>query len=176
MKPQLSILALGLLLSGCSRHTAEELRIFKNPLSGTDTTMRVVHLGNVEVIAPDDAPSSMTMVSVGGSPIAVVSCGTPAQCRVDVFDGKLITATVGASHDALGGMSIQYYGTAWSVWDHSGSGQVDTRIARGSDVVEIWVESAWRERRSTGSGPERKYFVGDREVTLTQTGWHFVGT
>jgi hypothetical protein len=167
---------MAVVLVGCARHSVEERRVFKDPLSGTDTMMRVVHLDDVEVTAADLAPSTMTIVSVGGVPVVGISCLSPKQCEIHAFNRKTISATVNVSRDGTKPMTVDYFGTGWYVWDHNGSGQPDTRVARGSNVVEIWVDGAWKERRYTGEGKMKRYYVGDREVSFTPSGWIYVGT
>jgi len=165
-----------LVLCSCTSHTVEQRRVFKDPLTGTDTMMRDVHLGDVEVTAAEIAPSAMTIITVAGLPLAAISCMEPKQCNVYAFNGRTIGATLQVSRDNSMPLSVQYSGTAWEVWDHNGTGQPDTRIGRGSKVVEILIDGVWSARRSTGVGRERRYYVGDREVSLSQLGWRYLGT
>jgi hypothetical protein len=138
--------------------------------------MRVVRLDDVEVTAAEFAPSTMTIVSVGGTAVVGISCVSPRECEIHAFNGKSIGATVNVSRDGGKPMAIDYIGTDWYVWDHNGSGQPDTRVARGSNMAEIWLEGAWKERRYTGEGRMKRFYVGDREVSLTPSGWKYVGT
>jgi hypothetical protein len=138
--------------------------------------MRVVHFDDVEVAATEFSPSAMTIVSIGGAPIEGITCPTLKQCEAHVFDGKRIGVTVHVSRDGGEPMAVEYLGTGWYVWDHNRSGQIDTRVAHNSKVVEVWIDGAWKERRGIGAGKERKYYIGDREVTLAPSGWKYVGT
>ena len=173
--PRTSILVLALVLSACSKSATTELRAFKDPVSGTETRMRVTQVGVVEVLVPDAAPDSFAVVVIGGrSVVGVVT--HPDRRVIMLLDGKNtapLTVTTALSDGHL--ERTEYWGSQWAVWDDNADGQSETPILQGSKTVEIWIDGQWRERRTVGSGKDREYFVGARKVTFSDATWKYDG-
>jgi hypothetical protein len=168
-----STLVVALVLSASS--TTTELRAFKDPVSGTETRMRVTRVGGVEVLVPEAAPNSLTVVVIGGrSVLSVVT--QPDRRVIMLLDGKNtapLTVTTTASDGQV--ERIEYWGSQWAVWDDNADGQADMRVLQGSKNVQIWIDGQWRERRTIGSGKDREYYVGERKVSFSDAGWKFDG-
>jgi hypothetical protein len=168
-------LAVALVLSACGTSSSTELRAFKDPVSGTETRMRVTRVGSVEVLVPDAAPNSYTVVVIGGrSVLGVVT--HPDSRVIMLLDGKNtapLTVTTAVSDGQL--QRIEYSGSQWAVWDDNADGQAETRILQGSKSVEIWIDGEWRERRTVGSGKDREYYVGARKVSFSDASWKYDG-
>lgn len=168
-----ALVVAALVLSACGKSTTTELREFKDPVTGTETRMRVTRVGGVEVLVPDAAPNSFTVVVIGGrSVLGVVT--RPDSRVIMLLDGKNsapLTVTTAASNGQV--QRIEYSGSQWAVWDDNADGQADMRILQGSKTVEIWIDGQWRERRTVGSGKDRKYFVGERKVSFSDAGWKY---
>jgi hypothetical protein len=135
--------------------------------------MRVTRVGSVEVLVPDAAPDSYTVVVIGGrSVLGVVP--HPDRRVIMLLDGKNtapLTVTTAVSDGQLQG--IEYSGSQWAVWDDNADGQAETRILQGSKTVEIWIDGEWRERRTVGSGKDRAYYVGARKVSFSDASWKY---
>jgi hypothetical protein len=170
-----STLVVALVLSACGRSTTTELRTFRDPVSGTETRMRVARVGGVEVLVPDAAPNSLTAVVIDGR--SVLGVVTRPDHRVIMFlNGKNtvpLTVTTAVSDGQV--EKIEYWGSQWAVWDDNADGQADMRVLQGSKTVEIWVDGQWRERRTVGSGTDREFFVGERKVSFSDAGWKYDG-
>jgi hypothetical protein len=168
-------LAVALVLSACGTSSSTELRAFKDPVSGAETRMRVTRVGSVEVLVPDAAPNSYTVVVIGGrSVLGVVT--HPDRRVIMLLDGKNtapLTVTTAVSDGQL--QRIEYSGSQWAVWDDNADGQAETRILQGSKSVEIWIDGEWRERRTVGSGKDREYYVGARKVSFSDASWKYDG-
>jgi hypothetical protein len=168
-----STLAVALVLSACGTSSNTELRAFKDPVSGTETRMRVTRVGSVEVLVPDAAPNSYTVVVIGGrSVLGVVP--HPDRRVIMLLDGKNtapLTVTTAVSDGQL--QRIEYSGSQWAVWDDNADGQAETRILQGSKTVEIWIDGEWRERRTVGGGKDREYYVGARKVSFSDASWKY---
>ena len=48
-------------------------------------------------------------------------------------------------------------------------------MRKGSKIPEIWLDGQWLERRTVDNGKKRQYFVGNREVSFSETGWKYDG-
>ena len=175
MNSRTCILVVALVLGACSESATTELRAFKDPVSGSETRMRVTQVGGLEVLVPDAAPDSFAVVVIGGrSVVGVVT--RPDRRVIMLLDGKNtapLTVTTALSDGHL--ERIEYWGSQWAVWDENADGQVETRILQGSKTVEIWIDGQWRERRTVGSGKDREYFVGARKVSFSDAGWKYDG-
>jgi hypothetical protein len=171
-----STLVVALVVSACGTSSSTELRAFKDPVSGSETRMRVAQVGGVEVLVPDAAPNSDTVVVIGGrSVLSVVT--HPDRRVIMLLDGKNtapLIVTTAVSDGQL--QRIEYSGSQWVVWDDNADGQAEIRILQGSKaVVEIWIDGEWRERRTVGGGKDRAYYVGTRKVSLSDAGWKYDG-
>jgi len=168
-------LAVALVLSACGASSSTELRAFKDPVSGSETRMRVAQVGGVEVLVPDAASNSDTVVIISGrSVLGVVT--HPDRRVIMLLDGKNtapLTVTTAVSDGQL--QRIEYCGSQWAVWDDNADGQAETRILQGSKSVEIWIDGEWRERRTVGSGKDREYYVGARRVSFSDASWKYDG-
>jgi len=168
-----TLVVAALVLSACGKSTTAELRAFKDPVTGIETRMRVTRVGGVEVLVPDAAPNSFTVVVVGGRNVLGVVT-RPDSRVIMLLDGKNsvpLTVTTAASNGQV--QRIEYWGSQWAVWDDNADGQADMRILQGSKTVEIWIDGQWRERRTVGSGKDREYFVGERKVSFSDAGWKY---
>jgi hypothetical protein len=170
-----STLVVALVISACGASSSTELRAFKDPVSGTETRMRVAQVGGVEILVPDAAPNSDTVVVIGGrSVLSVVT--HPDRRVIMLLDGKStapLIVTTAVSDGQL--QRIEYSGSQWAVWDDNADGQAEIRILQGSKTVEIWIDGEWRERRTVGSGKDRAYYVGTRKVSFSDACWKYDG-
>jgi hypothetical protein len=168
-------IAAALVISACGASSSTQLRAFKDPVSGTETRMRVAQVGGVEILVPDAASNSDTVVIISGrSVLGVVT--HPDRRVIMLWDGKNtapLTVTTAVSDGQL--QRIEYWGSQWAVWDDNADGQAETRILQGSKTVEIWIDGEWRERRTVGSGKDRAYYVGARKVSFSDASWKYDG-
>jgi len=170
-----SILVVALVLSACGENTATELRMFKDPVNGAETIMRVTRVGNVEIVVPESAPAALVQVVIDGRNVLGITT-TGKRRLVMLLDGKNsvpVTITTSVPDGKL--EKIEYWGSQWTVWDDNADGQADIRVRKGSKIVEIWLDGQWLERRTVDNGKERQYFVGNREVSFSETGWKYDG-
>jgi len=169
-----TVLVLTVLLSACGTKSNPEIRTYKDPFTGVETKMRVVRLDGVEVAVMDSAPSFLVVLSIDGRGVLGVMEGPgKGEREVMLMPAGDMKVTTSISDGKL--KSVEYFGSQWYVRDENGDGQPDTRVHVGSKTVEIWVDGQWLERRTVGTGKNRQYFVGERRVSLTDSGWQYDG-
>jgi hypothetical protein len=167
------VLAFTVLLSACGTKSGAELRTYKDPLTGAETKMRVARLEGVEVAVMDSAPSDWVVLSIDGRGVLAVLKTRKDEREITLMPKADVTVTTSISVGKL--KKVEYWGSQWHVWDENGDGQPDTRVQVGSKTVEIWLNGHWLERRTVGNGTSRQYFVGERKVLLTDSGWQYDG-
>jgi hypothetical protein len=161
------------LLCACGSKSGTELRIYKDPFTGTEEKMRVARVDGVEITVLDSAPSALVVVSIDDRAVVGVLTTRPDDRQVMLLGKSNVNVTTTVADGKL--RKIDYSGSEWNVWDENGVGQADLRVRQGSRTVEIWIDGHWQERRTVGAGKDRQYFVGDRRVFLSDTGWRYDG-
>ncbi len=170
-----AVLAMGALCS-CSGKSAPTEQTYVDPITGSKTSVSVATLGGVQVVALREKPEGFGTLSINSKPVVGYVCSPDESCDISVFIGKAPRVTVKTRSQGEALKEVQVFGSNWATWDHNGDGQTDTRVRNQSKVVEIWLDNQWMLRTSAGTGTERKYLVGGREVELSEKGWVYRGT
>jgi hypothetical protein len=163
-------------LSACSKAPAPQGQKYEDqkyvdPITGEITVMSVVTLGKLEVVADRNKPDAFGLISVRGKTIAGYSCEPDGSCSISAFDGKNPDVTVKTRPRGEGLKEISVWGSEWFTVDSNADGQSDFRTRHGSKTSEIWLDGKWVSITTTGKGKDRKTFVGDRGVMLSDKGW-----
>jgi hypothetical protein len=163
-------------LSACTKAPApqgltSEDQKYVDPTTGEITVMSVVTLGKLEVVADRNKPDAFGLIRVRGRAIAGYSCEPDGSCSISAFNGKNPDVTVKTRPRGEGLKEISVWGSEWFTVDSNADGQSDFRTRHGSKTGEIWLEDKWLPITTTGKGKDRKHFVGDREVMLSDKGW-----
>jgi hypothetical protein len=158
--------------SGCSNGPDTRTQTVSDPITGQPVEVRISTIGDVEVLVPT-GESSTVLFYVKGRPIA--STMLLGDHRItDILDRKFISvATVESLETSGEPLSIKYGHAGWLVIDENFDGQLDTRGSGKPVVTDVWLDGKWQRRATSGEGKERRYFVGDKEVALTSSGWVF---
>jgi hypothetical protein len=169
-----ALIAVG--LGACNDASVPLEQTFTDPVTGSKTPMSVLKLGQLEVAAMRDKPEGFGTVTIRGKPVVGYLCMPDESCDIYVFDASDAAVTVRTRARGAGLKAVEVNGSKWLTWDTNADGQVDTRVHRGSDSVEIWIDGQWLPRTTTGVGKDRQYFSGNREVVWTEEGWMYRGT
>jgi hypothetical protein len=163
-------------LGACTKGSTPVEKSYLDPISGSKTVVNVVDLGDLELVAARDRPDGFGTLNVHSKPILSYSCSPDGSCVISIFVGKVPSVTISTQSQGRALKGIWVTGSEWNTFDNTGTGLSDTRVANGSKVAEIWLNGQWTPRSTTFSGGKRRYFVGDREVVLSEHGWVYRGT
>ena len=171
----LAVLVFSITLVACRESPNGSLRnvAVTDPITGQRTDVEVANVGEVEVVTPADGSGSFAIIYLKGQPISETYVLSDRQ-HTSILDRQNASLVTLESEARSGNpLSITYGSAGWVAIDENFDGQIDTRGKGQPLVTEIWVDGGWRIRRVDGSGKDRHYLVGDREVLLTPDGWEY---
>jgi hypothetical protein len=163
-------------LGACSKNSTPVEKSYVDPISGSKTVVNVVDLGDLELVAARDRPDGFGTLNVHSKPLLGYSCSPDGSCVISIFVGKVPSVTVSTQSEGKVLKEVWVSGSEWNTFDHNGTGLSDSRVAIGSKTAEIWLDGEWTPRTTTLDGGKRRYFVGGREVVLSEHGWVYRGT